>query len=131
PTAPPAAAPSATKPAEPPKPPPDFRKESPPNTRIFVVGCEDFAVENVPENLLLMQSVVDYMSNEDLGSLRAKRLEIRSFEEPDDWKKTLAKVIGWAGAPVILLILGIWVQFWRRVIQPARMRRAMAETQAA
>jgi ABC-2 type transport system permease protein len=105
-----------------------FLGKSPPNTRILVVGTNEFATDQTrgSGNHLFMLNAVDFLStDENLSGLRVKNMSSRRFPEVEGMQKSMSLFAGMYLGPLILAILGFWVYIWRRVLRPAKARRAM------
>lgn len=113
-----------------------FRDKSPANTRILVIGNSEFgtndALRQVEGNMVFLFNAVNFLSTEEnLSGLRARRLNAYPFEAPSDGKKLMCYLGGMGAVPILLIVLGVWVTLWRRVIRPGRARQRMAALKAS
>ncbi len=108
----------------------DYLKSTTQQAKIVVIGTSEFVGEGLVggrmRNDLFLQSAIDYLSAESLSSLRAKRFEAPSFEDPSPAAKNMAWVFGWFATPLMLAAFGLFTYTWRRSIRPAAARRRMA-----
>lgn len=124
-----APAPTAPSPAAP-KKEVDWLKSSTRPAKIIVIGTSDFVGQGLVggrmRNDLFLQSAIDYIAADSLSSLRARRVNSSSFEEPSATAKNMAYVFGWFAAPLLLAAFGVFTLMWRSTIRPAAARRRMA-----
>lgn len=97
----------------------DIVKESPENSRIFVMGDSDFMgdgfIGRFPQNGEFFLNVVDYLTlDETLIGIRAKGLIDRPLKEITEMQKSVTKVLGTIGIPILVVIFGLVKAFLRK-----------------
>ncbi|MFH1610963.1 MAG: Gldg family protein [Patescibacteria group bacterium] len=91
------------------------------NTRLIVVGNNDFAVDgfgqNYQENLIFVLNSIEWLAQDDiLSSIRAKNLTNSPLLFSSTGQRDRIKYFNMIGIPLIIAILGIWWLMRRRRI---------------
>ena len=92
-------------------PPTTVKPESPPDTRLVLVGNADFVQDDFrgpPENAEFLASLVDYMTDDmGLSLIRQKDANPKPLNPMEDSTRTLSKFALLIGPPLLVLVYGL------------------------